>query len=309
MRLGVDAYNLAADRRGMGRVVRTVLERLQGMGVEIVLIQRARDARAQRLDAVWYPWNGMRFAPGARSTVTIHDPFAFTFPASNPIARLREQAPIRRALARADAVAAVSSWTASEVARLFPRAANKLSIVPNGVADFWRPVPAPPRAPYFLFLAAPEKRKNARLLFDAYARAFPHGEPALIVAGSAGTPLPAGAQALRPNDEDLRALYSGALAVLVPSLAEGYGLPAAEAMACGAPVLASNSSALPETCGGAALLLAPEDLAGWSRALQTIVQDRDLRAKLRERGFARAAVIAAQDPARQLLALLQPAPR
>lgn len=304
LRLGVDAFNLAADRRGMGRMVRQTLERLGRVpGLEVLPILRTpqrgavvpRDLARLRLDAVWYPWNGMRFAPHAPSIVTIHDPFAFRFPHPNIVARWREQAPIRRAVARADCIFAVSDWTASQLQSLFGIPLERMRVVYSAVDEFWRPVAAASDAPYMLFLGGPEERKNAAMLFEAYDAAFALGGPQLVVAGTLSAADEERFAAMRaprrraaPSDDELRALYSGALAVLVPSLAEGYGLPAIEAMACGAPVLASDATGLPEAADGAAMLLPPADAGAWQHALQRVAADDTLRAQMRERGLARA---------------------
>jgi len=90
-------------------------------------------------------------------------------------------------------------------------------------------------------------------------------------------------------DDDLPALLSGALAFVFPSLYEGFGMPALEAMACGAPVLASNSSSLPEIAGDAALLIDPLDTAAIAGGLARLAGDAALRAGLRARGLTRAA--------------------
>lgn len=317
LRLGVDAFNLAADQRGMGRFVRTMLERLERSGeVEIVQILRLpngaavtpRDLPALRLDAVWYPWNGMRFAPHAPSIVTIHDPFAFTYPHRNLVARWREQAPIRRAIRRADCIFTVSHWTARELQRLFGTPVDRLRAVPHGIEPFWHPVSASAHAPYMLFVAGPEPRKNAALLFEAYDAAFARGGPQLVVAGILSTAdetrfaaMQAPRRRVSPSDEALRELYSGAVAVLVPSLAEGFGLPVIEAMACGAPVLASDATALPEAADGAALLLPPRAARPWKDALERIAGDAALRADMRKRGFERVQRLDAQAPATALI--------
>lgn len=303
LRLGVDAFNLAADRRGMGRLVRQTLERLErSAGVEVVEILRSpqhgavmpRDLAALHLDAVWYPWNGMRFAPHAPAIVTINDPFAFTYPHRNLIARWREQAPIRRAIRQADCIFTISQWGARELQRLFGVPAERLHVVLPGVDAFWQPVAEPAHSPYMLFVAGPDERKNAGMLFEAYDAAFAGAGPELVVAGNVNAHDEARLKAMRaphrrltPSDEELRALYSGALAVLVPSLAEGFGLPVVEAMACGAPVIASNAGALPEAADEAAMLIAPDDVHAWSEALARIAADDAFRAQLRERGFAR----------------------
>ena len=87
---------------------------------------------------------------------------------------------------------------------------------------------------------------------------------------------------------DLPALYSGALAFAFPSLYEGFGMPALEAMACGTPVVASNVSSLPEVVGDAGLLVDPTDEDALAGALERIAGDPALRARLRELGLARA---------------------
>ena len=88
--------------------------------------------------------------------------------------------------------------------------------------------------------------------------------------------------------EDLPALYSGAAAFAYPSFGEGFGLPVAEAMACGAPVVASSAPAVPEVTGGAALLVAPTDVAGLAAALARVVTDTTLAGELRAKGLSRA---------------------
>jgi glycosyltransferase involved in cell wall biosynthesis len=303
VRLGVDAYNLATDQRGMGRLVRQTLEELSNTPqTEVLLIRRKpqvgaitpRDLRSLHLDAVWYPWNGMRFAPHAAAIVTVNDPFAFTYPHPNLVARWREQAPIRRAIRKADVIFTISRWSARELQRVFSIPAEHLRIVLPGADSFWQPVTAPNGGSYVLFIGGPDARKNAAILFDAYDAAFRDGGPELVAAGTLSerdeerfAALRAPHRRVLPSDNELRKLYSGALAVAVPSLAEGFGLPVIEAMACGAPVLASDATALPEAADGAALLLPPADVRAWADALRRVANDDRLRNDLRERGFAR----------------------
>lgn len=302
----------------MGRLVRHTLERLGTLeNVEVLQILprpekgavTPRDLHALQLDAVWYPWNGMRFAPHAPAIVTINDVFAFTYPHRNVVARWREQAPIRRAIRKADCIFTISHWGASEVQRLFRVSDSRLRAVLPAIDPFWKPAPSKQLpAGYMLFVGGPDTRKNAALLFNSYDAAFPEGGPELVVAGNlsdADERLFAAMRAKRrrvaPDDEELRALYSGALAVLVPSRAEGFGLPVVEAMACGAPVLAADATALPEAADGAALLLPAENVSAWTDALRRIAQDAALRSDLRERGFARVRRIDPDAPANALI--------
>jgi glycosyltransferase involved in cell wall biosynthesis len=90
------------------------------------------------------------------------------------------------------------------------------------------------------------------------------------------------------DDDELPGLYAGALALAMPSLYEGFGLPAIEAMAAGTPVVASNRTALPETCGGAALLVDPDDPDALAGELLRVIHDSELAATLRTRGLDRA---------------------
>lgn len=325
--VGVDAYNLAADRRGMGRYVRRILadwESARELEVTLV-VKRESDIRAiagefpyavstaaRGFDAVWFPWNAMRFRSDARTVLTLHDPFAFTLPHRNLVARWREQSPIAYGVKHADALACNSHWTAREAARVFGIDETRFTVVHPVPDAFWRPAGGEARDPYVLVVAGPDKRKNLRTLFRAFERAFPEGSVALFVAGTLNEDdeFELGRARFRhvrlmPADEELCALYGGATAVAVPSTAEGYGIMAVEAMACGAPVIASDAAALPEACAGAALLVPPADVQAWSHALARIVSDGDLRERLRAQSLARAARIDRTEPATATLALLR----
>jgi glycosyltransferase involved in cell wall biosynthesis len=87
------------------------------------------------------------------------------------------------------------------------------------------------------------------------------------------------------DDVDLPALYSGALAFVFPSLCEGFGLPPLEAMACGTPVVVSNTSSLPEICGDAAVLVEPLDVDSIADGIRRLVESSTLRDELRRRGM------------------------
>jgi glycosyltransferase involved in cell wall biosynthesis len=90
-------------------------------------------------------------------------------------------------------------------------------------------------------------------------------------------------------DDDWPTVYSSATVLAVPSIYEGFGLPVLEAMACGTPVVCSNTSSLPEIAAESAILVSPNDARGWVQALHRVVADESLRLDLRRRGLRRAA--------------------
>ena len=109
----------------------------------------------------------------------------------------------------------------------------------------------------------------------------------------------------RVSDEELKGLYSRARALLFPSLAEGFGLPALEAMACGCPVVASDAGALPETCGEAALFCSPDRPEEWARTMDALAGDDAQLLALSAAGERRAAEFTWGTSALKLLDVLQ----
>ncbi|MBI5394540.1 MAG: glycosyltransferase family 4 protein [Verrucomicrobia bacterium] len=148
---------------------------------------------------------------------------------------------------------------------------------------------------YVLTVASLEPRKNmARLLQAWELHRAPFKGIGLVIAGGAGkvfrgTGLGSVSAGVKltgyVDDADLPALYSGALAFAFPSLCEGFGLPPLEAMACGAPVVTSNTSSLPEICGKAAVLVEPQDVGSIADGLRQVVGSASLRDELRRRGL------------------------
>jgi alpha-1,3-rhamnosyl/mannosyltransferase len=155
---------------------------------------------------------------------------------------------------------------------------------------------------YVLYVGINKPHKNLTMLIDAWARV--EMDAALVIAGawderyageqgSEGAAVGGRRLAVRHihniDDADLPALYTGAAVFVMPSLYEGFGLTPLEAMACGAPVICSNASSLPEVVGNAALLVNPRDDDEIAQTIARVLDDAALRDELRAKSLARAA--------------------
>ncbi|MEZ4865350.1 MAG: glycosyltransferase family 1 protein [Caldilineaceae bacterium] len=249
------------------------------------------------------------------TVLTVHDLIFERYPQHHTWTnRLFLKVGMRLFVQAADAIIAVSQQTRRDLMELYGAPATKIQVIYQGIDDTFAPATptlvehvrtkyglhtenGAPR-PYLLMLGTLEPRKNHLTAMRALARLKAAGLPhSLLIVGGAGwlfAPVQAQVAALglsgdvhftgyAPGDL-LPALYSGATAVLQPSLYEGFGFPVLEAMACGAPVICSNVSSLPEAAGDAALQVAPLDDAALAAAILRLVQEPALAATLRLRG-------------------------
>ena len=238
--------------------------------------------------------------PMRHSVATFHDLFVMTGIYSTPEFRARFSAQARDAAQRADAVIAVSQFTASQVVSLLGVDPAKIHVVHHGIRHLAEPGCAPSnREQVILNVGAIQKRKNIVRLVEAFETLPPPWQ--LVLAGSHGY----GAEEILARIEkspardriratgyvsapDLAGWYARAAVFAFPSLDEGFGMPVLEAMAAGVPVIASNRSALPEVVGDAAVLVDPDSSEALGVALRELTIDVDWCRELARRGTARA---------------------
>ncbi len=249
--------------------------------------------RRHRVDVLHLPTWGVPRGVPVPTVATFYDATPFRFPSPPERWRRRRAVMAARSLVRADAVHAISRHAEAELLAFTEVRRGRVATIHLGVDAAFSPAPEPEPPRHLLFVGGADPHKNIGLVFDALAADAARDLPPLVVAGPSAAPWrgtgPPGARVVpHPTDADLVALYRGALALLVPSRNEGFGLPALEAMACGCPVIAADAGALPEVCGDAAILLDPGDGAAWLAAIASLARDPGRRRALREAGLARA---------------------
>lgn len=211
-------------------------------------------------------------------------------------------------------IVANSRYTRERVLDLYGLPEEKVVLCPFAQNERFAPAPeeevarfrADQQLPerYLLCIGSIEPRKNLVTLVAAWKQTLAHEQGVkLVVAGGAApraifNTANSGAEALEDpsirllgyfSDEHLPLLYQGAEALAFPSLAEGFGLPILEAMACGTPVICSDTTALPEVAGGAARLAPPSNVEAWTEVIDSVLSDPELRRRMSAAGLERAA--------------------
>jgi len=252
-------------------------------------------------------------AGGAAQVATIHDLFFARAPvAAGATASRFWRRAIERARVEADAIVCPSAYTASQAADLLGDRSDRLYVVHHGLEPRWfardegadrseAELTGPGR--YLLAVGATEPRKNYPRLVSAFDRARRAGlrDVRLVIVGPRGGAHASIVDVVRRlgiddavtligyrDDAVLRRLYRGAVALVMPSLDEGFGFPVIEAMAAGCPVLAARAGALPEIAGDAAIYVDPFDEEEMLEALRQVAGDDELRTRLTTLGAERA---------------------
>jgi glycosyltransferase involved in cell wall biosynthesis len=275
---------------------------------------------------------------GVPTLLTVYDLIPLLFPRQSTLrARLVARWATRLALRAAQHVIAISDATRRDFVAHFRLQPEKIRVIPLAADPAFHPqaqeVTAAVRARYglpdryLLYLGSNKPHKNLEQLVEAWASVQPRrptpltGQPMpLAVAGAwddryPGAKQRAAALSLKGQirwlgpiaEPDLPALYGGAELFVFASLYEGFGLPVLEAMACGTPVVCSNSSSLPEVAGDAALLVDPMNTAELANALCMALDNEGLRQDMREKGLRRAQTFSWQQTARSSLEMYRTA--
>jgi glycosyltransferase involved in cell wall biosynthesis len=259
-----------------------------------------------RPDLTWVPAHTLPLLFPGRAAVTIHDLGYKFFPQAHPaLQRFYLDWTTRYSAARASIVLADSQATADDLTRFYGTSSAKIRVVYpgvdappiNNIAAVRKKYGLPER--YFLFLGTLQPRKNIERIVQAYQRWREMSKDVptrLVLAGGQGWLYdPAWTQGVDGvilpgyiDDDDKGALYAGALALIFPSLYEGFGFPVLEAMHCGTPVICSNTSSLPELAGEAALLVDPLSVEGIASAMQRMAEDEILSRAFCEKGLVQA---------------------
>ncbi len=254
----------------------------------------------------WSPHYNVPVLHRGRLLVTIHDVFHLAMPQYVSRRHQRLYAQMMFGLVRRKGVAILcdSQFTAHELVRLTQVERRKIRVVHLGVHETWfaEPGPRPYARPYFVFVGNVKPHKNLAALIRAFGslvERIPHdlvvvGRREGFITGDPRVERLAAALGERVHftglltDAEVHAHVAHAEALLLPSLYEGFGLPALEAMACGCPVIVSHTASLPEVCGEAALYCDPLEAGNIADKMRLLLREDTLREELIEKGRERA---------------------
>jgi alpha-1,3-rhamnosyl/mannosyltransferase len=288
--------------------------------------------RLRRAQATLYhsPYYLMPYSPGVPTVFTCHDLIPLIYPQYfTATQRLIYRLTHTLALRTAQVTIAVSRTTQADLLRYFHVDPQRIVAIHEAADEHFAPQPPEAVAAvktkyalpdrYVLYFASNKPHKNLVGLIQAWQVSnikFQVSNLKLVIAGHWDNRHPEAKQLVEewnmrsqvifagPVDEaDLSALYSGAMLFVFPSLYEGFGLPVLEAMACGAPVVCSNVSSLPEVAGDAAVLVNPLDTNVLAEAMGHVLASQELQQALREKGLAQVTKFSWQRAAQETLAV------
>ena len=287
-----------------------------------------------RPDLVHYPNFNVPLLGRAPYVMTLCDLIYYVSPQACPswLAHQYARWMIRAAVDKARKVITISEYSKRDMVRHLGLKETKIAVVYPAVnLELYRPDPCATngrpvqkklgiKRPYILYTGNHEPRKNLRRLIEAYRELSCRREYQLVLSGrrdprrkalyDAAADLVARGEVIfcgEVAEADLPQLYAGASLFVFPSSYEGFGFPPLEAMACGAPVVCSAATSLPEVVGEAALLVSAESTLELRQAMERALGSASLRAELREKGLVRARSFSWTAAAQQVLAVYEEA--
>ncbi len=286
--------------------------------------QVPRRARAAHADLLHVPGFDAPLRRPCLTILTVHDLIGMLFPHNlPPAARFYWAWWLPRSVRWADQIIADSENTKRDITRLLGIQAEHIEVIYLGVSSTFRPLldqatreavrhkhDLPPN--FALYVGTLEPRKGLDTLVAAFGAIAANTACHLVIAGKLGwytKPLFRQIETLGLSqrvhvidyvaDEDMASLYNLADLFVYPSRYEGFGLPPLEAMACGAPVIASDAASLPEVVGEAGRLIPPDDIEALASAMLQVLSDTTLQTRMRESGLARARRFTWEETARR----------
>lgn len=285
------------------------------------------EAKKAKVDILHQPCFSAPVFYKGKIVVTVHDIIPKLFPANLPlISRLFYSRWMTYTYRAADAIIADSECTKNDLIKHLHIDPKKIKVIYLAVSENFKPESSKSAIEnikkkyhtgenYFIHVGTLEPRKNLPFLVAAYSLAVKSGlKENLVIIGKKGwyyNDLYALVHKLHlekrviftgyASDEDIPVLYSGSTALTFPSIYEGFGFPPLEAMACGTPVISSNTSSLPEVVGSAGILLPPKDETLWAKKMLEISQNKKLAQELKIRGLKQAEKFSWEKTARQTI--------
>ncbi|OGC07812.1 hypothetical protein A2230_00425 [candidate division WOR-1 bacterium RIFOXYA2_FULL_36_21] len=298
------------------------------IGTLYLLLAMPRQIKKDQIDVFWGTQNILPFFLPCKKILTVHDFVWRFFPKTMTFYNLYVNRLFAgKSIQISDCFMAVSQSTADDLIRLFNIKRDCISVVHNGIELSFG---ATRRrnliegkfnisCKYILTVGTIEPRKNIISLVKAFKKYQERvdSEVQLVVVGARGWANSSLFDTIRKfnfkddairflghiSDDDLKRLYSSAEVFVFPSLYEGFGFPPLEAMACGCPVIVSNTSSMPEVCGDAAFYINPYDIENIVNALNSVLSNQNLRNLLIEKGLNRVKLFTWEESAQKVLDL------
>lgn len=291
--------------------------RLPGSGLAWKQLSLPAALKQDRIDVFHSLTSTIPIRRSCPTVVTMCDLFHEVYPEFvPPRIRRKMRLSFRHAARRADRIIAISENTKRDIVKYYHAPEDKISVIYPGTNPFYRPLDDKTdsvksatilasygiKQPYLLHVGGLTENRNIVGMLDAFATLKrTHPELSLVLVGRPFWSFDLEDRLIERNlddsvvhirylpNEELRVLYNRAEVLLLPSFCEGFGMPILEAMACGTPVVTSNTGAMPEAAGQAGLLVNPRETTAIAEAVSRILEDDKLKQDLTEKGLKQAA--------------------